>query len=119
MKTNRTGRLALLVATTALLSACATQGEHMDQSKLASLRPGITTIAETENILGKPQSVLRHADGSTTLGYGFSSVQTDGKSMIPLVGYFIGKGTTSSVEYTGLNFDGSGHYVNSTSYQNN
>jgi hypothetical protein len=101
------------------LAGCATSGAHVDQDKLASLKPGITTIAEIENILGKPQSVLRHADGSTTLGYGFSSVQTDGKSMVPVLGYFIGKGTTSSVEYTGLNFDGAGHYVNSTSYKNN
>jgi hypothetical protein len=102
-----------------VLAGCATSGAHMDQDKLASLRPGVTTIAETENILGKPQSVTRHADGSTTLGYGFSSVQTDGKSMIPVVGYFIGKGTSSSVEYTGLNFDKGGRYLNSMSYQNN
>jgi hypothetical protein len=59
-----------LIPTLALfLAGCATSGAHMDQDKLASLKPGITTIAETENILGKPQSVLRHADGSTTLGY--------------------------------------------------
>jgi len=101
------------------LAGCATSGAHLDQNKLASLKPGVTTIADTEALLGTPQSVSSRADGTTTLGYQFSSVQTDGKSMIPLVGGFLGKGTNSSVEYTGLNFDRSGHYVNSTSYQHN
>jgi len=110
----------LLIPTLALiLAGCATSGEHMDQSRLAQLKPGVSTITDAESLLGKPQSVSRHADGTTTLGYGFSSVQTDGKSMIPVVGYFIGKGTTSSVEYTGLNFDKNGHYLNSTGYQHN
>lgn len=119
MNKRPTGLTALLAVTTLLLAACATQGEHVDQNKLGQLKPGQTTIADAENLLGKPQSVTRRPDGTTTLGYGFSSVQTDGKSMIPVVGYFIGKGTTSSVEYTGLNFDKSGHYLNSTSFQQN
>jgi hypothetical protein len=101
------------------LAGCATSGAHVETSKLEQLKPGVTTIADTEALLGQPQSVSRHADGSTTLGYGFSSVQTDGKSLIPIVGGLIGKGTTSSVEYTGLNFDQSGRYLNSTSYQHN
>jgi outer membrane protein assembly factor BamE (lipoprotein component of BamABCDE complex) len=102
-----------------LLAGCATQGTRMDSEKLDQLKPGISTIADAENLLGKPQSVARHPDGTTTLGYQFSSVQTDGKSMIPVVGYFVGNGTTSSVEYTGLNFDKTGHFLNSTSFQHN
>jgi hypothetical protein len=89
-----------------LLAGCATQGTRMDSEKLDQLKPGISTIADAENLLGKPQSVARHPDGTTTLGYQFSSVQTDGKSMIP-------------VEYTGLNFDKTGHFLNSTSFQHN
>jgi len=112
-------KVLLLFGSTLLLTACATQGQHLDQSRLSSLKPGVTTIADAEALLGKPQSVTRRPNGTTILGYGFSSVQTDGKSMIPVVGYFVGKGTTSSVEYTGLNFDQSGHYLNSTSFQQN
>lgn len=107
-----------LIPTLALLLAgCATQGARMDTSKLDQLKPGVSTISDAETLLGKPQSVSRHPDGSTTLGYSFSSVQTDGKSMIPLVGGFIGKGTTSSVEYTGVNFDKTGRYTSYSSYQ--
>lgn len=106
-----------IFALAALLAGCATQGARMDTGKLDQLKPGVSTIADAENFLGKPQSVTRHPDGSTTLGYQFSSVQTDGKSMIPLVGGFIGKGTTSSVEYTGVNFDKAGRYLNYSSYQ--
>lgn len=109
----------LITTLTLLVAGCATQGQHMDNQKLDQLKPGVSTIADAENLLGKPESVMRHPDGTTTLGYGFSSVQTDAKSMIPVVGYFIGKGTRSSVEYTGLNFDRMGHYLNSTSYQQN
>lgn len=102
-----------------LLAGCATQGSRADNSKLDQLKPGVSTISDAESLLGKPQSVARHPDGSTTLGYSFSSVQTDAKSMIPVVGTFLGKGTTSNVEYTGLNFDRAGHYTNFSSYQHN
>jgi len=109
-----------LIPTLALLLAgCASQGTHMDTGKLNQLKPGISTMADAEALLGKPQSIARHPDGSTTLGYSFSSVQTDAKSMIPVLGTFLGKGTTSNVEYTGLNFDRAGHYTNFSSYQQN
>ncbi|UPG84526.1 hypothetical protein L2Y94_14420 [Luteibacter aegosomatis] len=108
--------LTALLATV-LLSACATQGQHMDTMKLGELKPGVSTIDDAERLLGQPQSVSRHPDGTTTLGYSFSSVQTDGKSMIPIVGGLIGKGTTSSVEYTGVNFDKAGRYTSYSSYQ--
>lgn len=109
-----------LIPTLALLLAgCASQGTHMDTGKLNQLKPGISTMADAENLLGEPQSVTRHPDGTTTLGYQFSSVHTDAKSMIPIVGSFVGKGTTSSVEYTGLNFDQSGRYMTYTTYQHN
>lgn len=91
----------------------------MDTSKLDQLKPGISTIDDAERLLGRPESVMRHPDGTTTLGYGFSSTQTDAKSMIPIAGYFMGKGTTSSTQYTGLNFDKAGHYTTYTSYQRN
>ena len=108
-----------LLGSTLLLAACATQGEHVDPNKLSQLKPGVTTIAEAENMLGKPDSVFRHADGTTTLSYGFSSTTTDGKSLIPIVGGFIGKGATSSIEYTTLIFDASGHFSKWSNYQRN
>jgi len=111
----------LLIPTLAalLLSACATSGERVDQSKLGQLKPGVTTIADAENLLGKPESVSRHPDGTTTLSYGFSSTTTDGKSLIPIVGGFIGKGATSSIDYTTLIFDASGHFSKWSNYQRN
>lgn len=110
----------LLLTLAMVLAGCATtQGTHMDTGKLDQLKPGVSNISDAENLLGKPQSVTRHPDGTTTLGYQFSSVQTDGKSMIPIVGGFLGKGTTSSVEYTGLKFDQAGRYTTYTSYQHN
>lgn len=111
--------LSTLALAALLLAGCATQGTHTDTSNLTQLKPGVSTIDDAEALLGKPQSVTRHPDGTTTLGYSFSSVQTDTKSMIPIVGGFIGKGTTSSVEYTGLTFDKSGHYMTYSSFKGN
>lgn len=111
-------RFAMLVLTT-LLAACATtQGAHTDTSKLTQLKPGVSTVADAEALLGKARSVTHRPDGGTTLGYSWSSVQTDGKSMIPIVGGFLGRGTSSSVEYTAVNFDKAGHYTNYSSFQN-
>lgn len=100
------------------LAGCATPGAHTDTSKLTLLKPGVSTIADAEALLGKARSVTHRPDGGTTLGYSWSSVQTDGKSLIPIVGTFLGKGTSSSVEYTAVNFDKAGHYTNYSSFQN-
>jgi hypothetical protein len=115
----RMKRILIPTLATLLLAACATQGERVDQSKLGQLKPGVTTIADAENLLGKPESVFRHADGTTTLSYGFSSTTADGKSLIPIVGGFIGKGATSSIEYTALVFDKQGRYTTYSTYQRN
>ena len=112
-------RLFIPTIAAILLAACATQGEHVEQNKLGELKPGVTTIADAEAVLGKPESVARHPDGTTTLTYGTSSVQTDGKSLIPIVGGFLGKGTRSSMDYTLLTFDKTGHYTTYSTYQHN
>jgi hypothetical protein len=102
-----------------LLAGCVSQGTRMDTAALDQLKPGRSTVADAEHLLGKPQSVTRRVDGGTTLGYSFSSVQTDPKSMIPIVGTFFGKGTTTSGEYTSVNFDQRGLFTNYSSFQRN
>lgn len=101
------------------LAGCAAQGTHMDTTALDQLKPGRSTISDAERLLGKPQSVTKRLDGGTTLGYSFSSVQTDPKSMIPVVGTFLGKGTTTSGGYTAVNFDQRGLFTNYSSFQRN
>jgi hypothetical protein len=109
----------LILTLTLLTAGCASQGTRMDTTALDQLKPGRSTISDAERLLGKPQSMTRRVDGGTTLGYSFSSVQTDPKSMIPLVGGFIGKGTTTSGEYTSVNFDQRGLFTNYSSFQRN
>jgi len=109
----------VVVLLASALSACATQGAKVDPDKLGQLKPGISTISDAKALFGEPESSSRHQDGTTTLTYGFSSTTTDGKSLIPIVGGFIGKPTKSSIDYTMLTFDKSDHFLKWSDYQRN
>jgi hypothetical protein len=109
----------VVVLLAGMLSACATQGAKVDPNKLAQLKPGVSTISDAKALFGEPESSARHQDGTTTLTYGFSSTTTDGKSLIPIVGGFIGKPPKSSIDYTMLTFDKSEHFLKWSNYQRN
>jgi hypothetical protein len=109
----------VVVLLAGVLSACATQGAKVDPDKLSQLKPGVSTISDAKALFGEPESSSRHQDGTTTLTYGFSSTTTDGKSLIPIVGGFIGKPTKSSIDYTMLTFDKSDHFLKWSNYQRN
>jgi hypothetical protein len=110
------GRFALLAVTALFLSACASQGTHMDTSKLEQMKPGVSTIADARTLLGEPQTVTRKDDGTTVLAYSFSSSKMDPKGFIPIVGTFVGKGPSQDLEATRLTFDRTGHYVSYSRY---
>lgn len=98
-----------------VLSACATtSGKKVDQDYVASLKPGVTTIADVEAVLGKPITVNRNPDGTTTLTYGYASTKTSAAAYIPVVGTLLGK-TDITNEGTFLEFSKSGRFVKSWS----
>lgn len=103
-----------------VLSACATTGTQIGPDKLAQLKPGITTIADAEQLLGQSMSVQHNYDGTTQLDYLYSAEQTDAKSYIPIAGAFIGKGNHTQSQNTLLLFDKDGKYLKwSSSSMNN
>jgi outer membrane protein assembly factor BamE (lipoprotein component of BamABCDE complex) len=51
--------IVLLASTSALLTACATAGKRFDEEKFDSIKEGISTKAQVQDILGKPNSTLR------------------------------------------------------------
>src|SRR5690348_9857753 len=61
---------AVCVAAT-LVAACGdiTRGQAIDHDRLATFKPGVTTIAEVEQSLGAPLEVTHEAAGDTYLKY--------------------------------------------------
>ncbi|RAP59665.1 outer membrane protein assembly factor BamE [Oleiagrimonas sp. MCCC 1A03011] len=95
-----------------LLSACMTlqTGKKVDPAKLSQLKPGVTTVAQAEELLGQPTGIAKNPDGTTTLSYFFSHYSQDAKSYIPLVGGFIGKSHQEGA-MTYVQFDKRGRYM--------
>lgn len=110
----------LAILASSLLVACATTGTQISQDQLNQLKPGISTVADAEQLLGQPMSVQHNYDGTTQLDYLYSAEQTDAKSYIPIAGAFIGKGAHTQSQNTLLYFDKDGHYLKwSSSSMNN
>ena len=59
-------------------------------SKVATFKPGITTYARVETAMGEPTSVNMLQDGSRAVACGYSRVQTNAATFIPIVGLFAG-----------------------------
>jgi S1-C subfamily serine protease len=96
-----------------LLSACATAGVHVDQSKLARFQAGRTTVADVIVALGAPTNSTVSSNGTRTLVYVFSQVQTRPETFIPYVGAFVG-GADSRSEAVVFRFDGDGRLIDYT-----
>ncbi|UPG88296.1 hypothetical protein L2Y96_12785 [Luteibacter aegosomaticola] len=109
----------LILTLTLLMAACTSQGTRTDTTQVDQLKPGRSTVADAERLLGSPQSVTKRLDGGTTLGYSFSAVKTDPASTIPAVGPSLEKATTTSGEYTAVTFDQRGLFTNYSRFQRN
>jgi hypothetical protein len=56
------------------LAGCASQGTRMDTTGLDQLKPGRSTMADAERLLGPPQTITRLLDGGNALSYSFPSL---------------------------------------------
>lgn len=97
----------LTIAALLTLSACATSGVKVDQSKLTSLHKGETTYSEAIQLLGKPSSVSVSDDGSRMVSYIYTSSQARPETFIPIVGAFVG-GMDTETSSANLTFDKNG-----------
>lgn len=57
-------RFASVVAGIALIAGCASVGQDFDMAEVDRLQPGVTTLEEAKERLGKPRSISNSADGS-------------------------------------------------------
>ena len=91
----------------AVLTGCVSMGTKVKTSQLAQFHKGVTTEAQVEQALGKPQSSTVNSNGTTILVYTYSHASADAIDYVPIVGLFAGgaKGEQTAVAFT---FDKSG-----------
>ena len=96
-----------LVLVVALLAGCMNVGTDVKPSQLSALKPGVTTLAQAEAQLGKPNTVTHNADGTITIQYSYIHATPSASSFIPFVGPLVGH-ADSTVRGTTLDFDAHG-----------
>ncbi len=96
-----------------MITACATSGnpEVINQAKVSQIEIGKSTQESVRSTLGEPQHVTKRMDAagqvSESWGYGYSSIDTDPVTFIPVVGLFSGK-STAKVAGLGITFTSEG-----------
>lgn len=56
-------RFMSVLAGAALIVGCASVGQDFDMAEVDRLQPGVTTLEQAKEKLGKPQSITNTADG--------------------------------------------------------
>jgi outer membrane protein assembly factor BamE (lipoprotein component of BamABCDE complex) len=97
-----------IIALTALvLAGCASSGTQVNQSSLPQFQKGITTEADVETALGKPQTTGVASDGTRSIAYIYTATKVKGATFVPIVGLFAG-GATGQTNVVTFHFDGTG-----------
>lgn len=89
-----------VIAACCILTACVSSGVKVDQSKLSSLKPGVTTCTEAVATLGKPTNVSIQSDGKKSYQYVYIHAQANAASFIPYVGLFVGGTNSEDTTFT-------------------
>lgn len=62
------------------LAGCKTVGTEFDMNRVDEMKPGVTTLAEATELLGKPANVNYSPDGGKLAQWSFIKAQYLGKS---------------------------------------
>lgn len=89
--------LALLAA--CALAGCMSSGVKVDQSKVSSLKAGVTKCAEAIALLGSPTNSSIDSNGTRTYMYTYVQMQMNAANFIPVVGYFVGGANTENSNF--------------------
>ncbi len=99
-------KLSIIAAATLcmLLTACASTGVKVDQSKLSILAKGKTTYEEAIQAFGKPTNIIMLDDGTKIVSYNFMSYQARPETFIPVIGAMAG-GVDTETSFLNMTFD--------------
>ncbi len=74
-----------------LLSACASSGQKIEQTKVDTIRLGVTTRAQLEAQFGSPTQVdIEPGTGHRVLTYRYTEARANAASYVPVVSLFAG-----------------------------
>lgn len=97
------------------IAGCASSGTKVTEASLPQFHQGITTEADVEKSLGKPQTTGVSSDGTRSIAYVYSAVKMKGASFIPIVGLFAG-GATGQTTIVNFHFDAAGKLLDYSSH---
>jgi hypothetical protein len=98
------------------LAGCMSSGIKVDQDKVTSLKPGVTTCADAVALLGKPTNSSLQSDGTRSYQYVYMQAQANAANFIPIVGTLVGGANTENTTFT-MNCDRRGVLANYSSSQ--
>ena len=102
---------AAALAVSLSLAGCASSGVQVSQDLMSSFEKGVTTKSEVIAALGKPNTSMQQADGTSAMIYSYSEYKTRPETFIPFVGAFIG-GADSKVKTVMFQFDDEDKLIN-------
>jgi hypothetical protein len=95
---NKSVRVVALLAACGL-AGCMSSGVKVDESKVSSLKAGVTSCAQAIALLGKPTNSSLESNGTRTYTYTYVQMQENAATFIPVVGYFMGGANTENSNF--------------------
>ena len=92
--------LTAVTTATSILAGCMSSGVKVDQDKVASLKPGVTSCADAIALLGKPTNSSLQSDGTRSYQYLYVQAQANAANFIPVVGTLVGGANTENTMFT-------------------
>ncbi len=84
--------LYAVMALCLLATACTeTTGKLVSSNDASQFTPGVSTVNDVEAKLGPPSQARTNSDGTTSLEYDYTHLQTNAATYIPIVGAFAGQ----------------------------
>ena len=106
----------LLLVSLFLMTACASAGVKVDQSKMAQFQKGHTTYDDVIAAFGTPSQTSVDDMGNRSIFYIYTSTQARPETFIPIVGAFVGGADTENSIAT-FSFDARGILIRSSQTQ--
>jgi outer membrane protein assembly factor BamE (lipoprotein component of BamABCDE complex) len=103
---------AVALLACALAAGCVSTGRRVDQAAVQSFTVGVTTAAEVERALGRPNTTTV-TNGIRSVSYQHVRASATGLTFVPIVGAFAG-GATSHMESVTLTFGPDGRLTDIT-----
>lgn len=82
------------------LGGCVSMGTKVNEASLAQFHKGVTTEAQVETALGKPETTELDSNGDRMIAYIYSRAQAKAIDFVPIVGLFAGGATGEQTTVT-------------------